>query len=264
MFFCIYQILGSALLIFLTGAFGYGEEGINRFSVLISGITGVVTAIPAVYLYKKDRARRVFGRLIPNPPGEKLKVHECGLLFFMGAGFALYVNIFVGILQMYMQDNAYQDMMRSITPGYSIWALLWWMGIVAPIAEETVFRWLMYLRLRDYMKIPGAALISAGIFGVFHGNLVQTIYAGILGAVMAYVLEMSGSLWSSVLFHMGANIFSLILTEAASRLLELEETSYAAAVNTGILVMYGILLAAAIGGIYYFKRKGRNRGYRAV
>ena len=229
-----------------------------------SGITGMITIVPAVYLYRKDRDRRVFGRLVSNPPGEKLNLGECGLLLLFGAGLAFYVNLFVGILQIFVQDNTYQNMMESITTGYSLWEMILWMGIVAPLAEETIFRWLMYLRLRDYMRIPAAAILSGVIFGVFHGNFVQIIYAGILGAVMAYILEMSGNLWSSVLLHIGANVFSLLLTEAAPKLLALEGTPYAAMANTAVLTLYGILLAAVIFGIFHFVKKGKKRGYRAI
>lgn len=264
LFLCIYQILGSAVLAFLTQMTGYGNEGFDRFSILITGITGMITIVPAVYLYRKDRDRRVLGRLVSNPPGEKLNLGECGLLLLFGAGLAFYVNLFVGILQIFVQDNTYQNMMESITTGYSLWEMILWMGIVAPLAEETIFRWLMYLRLRDYMRIPAAAILSGVIFGVFHGNFVQIIYAGILGAVMAYILEMSGNLWSSVLLHIGANVFSLLLTEAAPKLLALEGTPYAAMANTAVLTLYGILLAAVIFGIFHFVKKGKKRGYRAI
>ena len=55
-----------------------------------------------------------------------------------------------------------------------------------------------------------AAVISGLIFGIYHGNLVQAVYASLLGIVFAYILDISGCLWSSVLLHMGANIWSLI------------------------------------------------------
>lgn len=51
--------------------------------------------------------------------------------------------------------------------------MIFWMGIVAPAAEEMIFRWLIYLRLRDWLKMPVAAVISGLIFGIYHGNIVQ-------------------------------------------------------------------------------------------
>ena len=89
--------------------------------------------------------------------------------------------------------------------------MIFWMGIIAPAAEEMIFRWLIYLRLRDWLKMPVAAVISGLIFGIYHGNIVQGIYASILGTAFAWILEMSGNIYSSMLLHMGANIWSLVI-----------------------------------------------------
>lgn len=87
--------------------------------------------------------------------------------------------------------------MDQMTAGKSMWFLLICMGVIAPLAEEIVFRWLIYLRLRDYMRIGFAMVISGMIFGIYHGNLVQAVYAGILGMVFADFLEISGCLWTA-------------------------------------------------------------------
>ena len=76
-----------------------------------------------------------------------------------------------------------------------MWFLILSMGIIAPLAEEIVFRWLIYLRLRDYMRMGAAAVISGLIFGIYHGNLVQAVYASLLGIVFAYILD---DQWMSV------------------------------------------------------------------
>lgn len=263
-FFAVSQIIGGTVIAFLMNVTPYAEDVYYQYAIAVTGVTGLVTMIPAVWFYKRDRNRRVWGRLISDPPGVKMKGHEAVRLLALGAGLSLYINLVVGFLQMFMENNTYQDLMDKITVGHSIWEMILWMGIVAPIAEEMIFRWLIYLRLRDFMKIPAAVLISSVIFGVYHGNIVQAIYAGIVGAAMAYILEMSGNIWSCVFIHMGANIFSVILSEVSLKLLELQGTSYGVAANLGILIMYALLLAAVLNGIFYFVKKGHKRGYRAV
>ncbi len=252
------------MIAFLMNITPYPEMVYYHHAIAVTGVTGLVTMIPAVWFYKRDRNRRVWGRLVSDPPGVKMKMHEVVRLLAFGAGLSLYINLLVGFLQMFMENNTYQNLMDKITSGHSIWEMILWMGIVAPIAEEMIFRWLIYLRLRDFMKIPAAVGISAIIFGVYHGNVVQAIYAGIVGAVMAYILEMSGNIWSCVFIHIGANIFSVILSEVSLKLLELQRTSYGMILNLGLLVMYALLLAAVISGFSYFVKKGHKRGYRAV
>ena len=76
--------------------------------------------------------------------------------------------------------------------------MIFWMGIIAPAAEEMIFRWLIYLRLRDWLKMPVAAVISGLIFGIYHGNIVQGIYASILGTAFAWILEMEWKYFTAV------------------------------------------------------------------
>jgi hypothetical protein len=255
--FVIAEIIGGFVLAMLLAYSYRGMQIYYHLVVELTGIAGLITMIPAVYLYRKDQARREYGRLVPKPAGIDLSAKEVLWLLVMGAGLALFANMILNILQIFLQSTVYEDEMELITSGKSVWLLVFWMGIVAPIAEEMVFRWLMYLRLRDYMRVGAAALISGVIFGIYHGNLVQAIYASILGVAFAYILEMSGNLWSSVLLHIGANTASLLLEEYAVQI-----QKYLG--DIGILAAYLLLLIAVITGIRYFKVKGKERGYRAV
>lgn len=142
-----------------------------------------------------------------------------GADLFIGIGFSQFVNILVALFQNFLNYQQYQETMDEITLGKNLLILILWMGIVAPLAEM-IFRWLIYLRLRDYMKRGAAIIISAAFFGIYHMNLIQAVYAGILGAVFAYFLDITGSIWASALLHMGSNIWSLVFTEAAPWLLE--------------------------------------------
>ena len=190
---------------------GGGTEVYYDNAVLLTGIIGIVAMIPCLYFYKKDSIARKIGGLVPENTSEgKMNMGEVLLIFIMGAAFSQFANMFVALIQSFLNYQEYQETMDQITGNKSIWFLILCMGIIAPIAEEVVFRWLTYLRLRDYMKMGTAVVISGLIFGIYHGNLVQAVYASILGIVFACFLEITGNLWTSVLLHMGANIWSLV------------------------------------------------------
>ena len=74
------------------------------------------------------------------------------LLLGMGAAFSQFANMLVGILQSVLNYQEYQESMDQMMEGKQMWFLILSMGIIAPLAEEIVFRWLIYLRLRDYMR----------------------------------------------------------------------------------------------------------------
>ena len=149
----------------------------------------------------------------------------------------------------------YQNTVERMTGGKTLLSMILWIGIVAPLAEEAIFRWLVFLRFRDNLRLITAAILSGVMFGIYHGNLVQGIYASILGTVFALLLEWSGSLWGSVLLHMGANIWSLISGTAAAYIMENEERIMV----WGMLAL-GLLILTVFGMRYFYKKyTGRNR-----
>ena len=82
-----------------------------------------------------------------------------------------------------------------------------------PICEELVFRGLMFKRMRERSGFLYAAVYSALVFGLFHGNIVQMVYGFILGMLLAYMYEKYGSVKAPIVGHMVMNLFSVLATE---------------------------------------------------
>lgn len=249
--------MGLLIIDFLMRLYGRNVNVYYDNAILVTGLSGLCTIIPALYLYKKDRVRRMAGGLLPGTGKNKISVRDGAFLLILGAGCAHFFNLVVGILQIVLQSTQYQESMELMTSGKGIWMLIFWMGIVAPVSEEITFRWLIYLRLRDYLNVRRAAVISGVIFGLYHGNLLQAIYATILGIIFAYVLEATGNLFSSVLLHIGANVWSLAITEISGRLLN---SRWLNVLGMAILVLFVI----SAGLLRYFLQKGRKRNGRCI
>ena len=242
------------MLLWLAGHVGNAQERYYSYTLVITGLTGVLVMFPAVYFYRKDRIGRLIGGLT-SVEEQRLSIPEMLLLLAAGAGFAQYANVLVAILQNWI-SSSYGETMTKITSGKSLFMMIFWMGIIAPVAEEMLFRWLIYLRLRDYMRMGAAAVISGLIFGIYHGNLVQAVYAGILGMVFADFLEISGCLWSSVLLHMGANIWSLVSPDLVNWMLQ-KNPMY-------ILIMLFALILILVYGFLYFRARAKGRTKRVL
>ena len=233
-----------------------GTEAYYNNAILLTGLTGLITMIPCLYFYKKDRRARIAGGLVTGQKPKRLSIGECGLILVMGAGFAQFANMFVNMIGSFLNAEEYQETMSQLTDGKSMFFLIVCMGIIAPLAEEIVFRWLIYLRLRDYMRMGAAAVISGLIFGIYHGNLVQAVYASLLGIVFAYILDISGCLWSSVLLHMGANIWSLISPDLYTWIIARNPAA--------IMILFLILLMVMILGCFYFTKRVQGRSKRVI
>lgn len=254
--FIIAQIVSSLALVMIQ-RHGKGLDTYYKSSILLIGISGLLTMLPVLYLYRRDRVSRVVGGLVKIPGTGRGKPAEYLLLLFMGAAMAQFGNLIISIIQVFLQSSAYQETFSKVMDGKSLAETVYWMGIVAPVAEEAVFRWLVYARLRDYLRMPAAIVISGLLFGVYHGNILQFIYASMLGCLFAYFMEMTGSLYASVLLHIGANVWSLVYTEFGFWLLQSSAVSVLTVVNFVLLLML-------LGGTQYFTRAGQKRNARCV
>lgn len=118
-------------------------------------------------------------------------------------------------------------------------------GLISPLAEEAVFRGLIYNRMKRCFHMPVAMIVSALLFGCYHGNAVQAVYGSILGLLMAYTYEKYNSFRAPVLYHAVANvgIFSLTYHD---RLVNMSSGAGAA--------VAAVSLAGAGGCLWYISR----------
>jgi len=88
-------------------------------------------------------------------------------------------------------------------------------SIVAPFAEEMLFRGLIFGGLAQRLPFPVAASASGLLFATAHGlAVVAPIF--VLGVGLAYIYRRTGTLWSSVLAHGLVNAISLLLVFAGA------------------------------------------------
>lgn len=86
--------------------------------------------------------------------------------------------------------------------------------VMAPLAEELYFRALWYRGLRRFLGVGPALALSGLLFGAFHLNLGVLIPFSLVGVLLAWANEESGSLWTSIGAHAGFNGISYALTVA--------------------------------------------------
>ncbi len=87
-------------------------------------------------------------------------------------------------------------------------------GILAPLAEEIVFRGAILRTLLDMMSKKNhwvAIMISAAIFGVAHGNMAQFVNALLMGLILGWMYYRTKSLVPGILLHWVNNTVAFIL-----------------------------------------------------
>ena len=127
------------------------------------------------------------------------------------------LNILLTLTGFAQSSSGYQKVAEA-QYGVVLWAGVLLYAVISPLAEEIVFRGIIYNRMRRYLSewrpqktgkfdtATMAAVISSGIlFGVYHGNLVQGVYGGCMGILMAYMYERTHAFYIPCLFHAVAN-----------------------------------------------------------
>lgn len=145
-----------------------------------------------------------------------LKPKEAGYILILGIGACILGNNLIELSRLKELFPQVQMVTEQLyAPPFILQILS--VGIVLPIAEELVFRGMVYRRLREACAVRESILFSALLFAVFHGDVVQGIYAFALGLLMAWVYERYAALTAPVVFHIGANLCSVLLTGLAGQ-----------------------------------------------
>ena len=118
---------------------------------------------------------------------------------------AIGCNYLWSFLPFFRENEAYEAVAKH-QYSYPLWLGLLLYGLAAPLAEEVMFRGILYPIFRRTSGIIFGILLSSFLFGVFHGNVVQASYGMVMGVIMAYVYEKYGTLKAPLLFHSGANV----------------------------------------------------------
>lgn len=162
--------------------------------------------------------------------------------FLAGIGLAIgsVVNNLLGTAEVNISD---------VIIGSSILPRVLYVGIMAPIFEELIFRKLLI----DHLLVRGkffAILVSALCFGLFHGNFAQFFFATFLGLVFGYVYVKTGKIYYSMGFHFIINMTTTVVITLITMKYDLQ--SFEGMTMAGIYGMYFLVMAIA-GAVVFFK-----------
>ena len=213
------------------------------------------------------------GRLaVPADPVEKhsMKTGHFALSVFMSYAVMIVSNLMgimitflIGILKGGMVNNQLEEIATSVHP-----VVIFLFAVVcAPVIEEYVFRKLIVDRTIRYGQAT-AVVVSGLMFGLFHGNLNQFIYATALGMFLAFLYCKTGQLKVTVGIHMIVNFMGTVASTLLTEGLDMEEleeqlltNDYAAmmdfySAHMGVIVgllLYGIcVIGAVITGMVFW------------
>lgn len=161
-----------------------------------------------------------------------------------------------------IQGGTVGNPLMSYVTGENLAAQILLITVLAPLVEEYVFR----KQLIDRMGIYGgktAVLLSALLFGLFHGNFSQFFYAFGLGLAFGYIYLNTGKLRYTVIAHMCINFMGSVFGPELVRRASLDEAGITlqALQNPWLRGYLGyalLLFSAALAGLVQLCMNARN------
>jgi len=107
----------------------------------------------------------------------------------------------------------------EISPEF-FWPMIVMVVVLAPIAEEILFRGYLFSALSASLSMWATQLVTATLFGLVHG-LGHAIPIGVLSLLFGYLRQRYRSLWPSIMAHMVHNGLTVTLIVTWPGLLDL-------------------------------------------
>ena len=111
-------------------------------------------------------------------------------------------------------------------------------AVVPAFVEEFAIRGTVMQPLRRYGD-KFAILMSALVFALMHGNMLQIPFAFVAGIAIGYAVTVSGSMWVGVAIHFLNNLMSVLMQTAVDNLSNTAE-------NIAILVILAVVFTAGV------------------
>ncbi len=143
-------------------------------------------------------------------------------------------------------------LMGDVSPLMIVYAL-----ILGPICEELIFRGVTYHSAAKVMPYYWAIIVQAILFGAFHMNHLQSLYAFVLGLGLGYIMYLYDNIIITILIHMAYNIIGTVLSE----LLPVggnTPITFFMCVLFALLVTYGGVILLKKGAIIPIKNEEEN------
>lgn len=181
----------------------------SGFTTWISLIYAVASLFVFVFWYRKKIAEEQ--EQVPFPHAFNKQIVIGTLLLAAGLQYVTtYLMNFVGALRPDWM-SAYESLMQTAGITSPSMLMVVYACIIGPISEEFIFRGVTFGYAKKALPAAAAVCIQAVLFGIFHLNMIQGIYATFIGLFLGYICEAGGTIAHSVLLHIFFNLCGIFV-----------------------------------------------------
>lgn len=231
----IYTIITS-IFVFITGIQDV-SPGIDYCLMVMA----VMVAIILFYIWYKRYGRN--GILEKSDLRNIINIKNIGIYLMIGIGCQFFIAGLLTIIRPLFETlfSYYDKTISSLFVADPIIVAVY-VIILAPIIEELMLRGIMFNRLRQAIPFAAANILQAAVFGIYHWDIIQGLYAFGIGLLLGYIYERSRNLLAPIIVHMFINGAGFLLQSLG--------------LGSYINVWLAIILGAGLlfGGAYLFRK----------
>lgn len=176
------------------------NTSLSAFLYLIASV--IVIGLP--WLIKKRSTSQADIGLTRLPSWTDILITPAGLVVYLILS-SLLILLATRVLS-WVDINQVQDIgFKQLNQRYEYILAFSSLVVIAPIAEEILFRGYLYGKLRKFVPIWVAIITTSLLFGFVHGAWNLAIDTFALSVVLCLLRESTGNIWASILLHMTKN-----------------------------------------------------------
>ncbi|MDF2821522.1 MAG: hypothetical protein K0R15_1963 [Clostridiales bacterium] len=212
------------------------NNGEQQFISLIALVAAGLICIPVYYKWYRYTIRFKKHIIIK----EALSLKNLFLIFLAGISANLFIASIIELFSITKYFAGYEESISLLSDGNIILSTVL-VVIIAPICEELLNRGIVYEKIKaQFTRLP-AIIIQAAIFAIMHGNMLQIIYAFILGLLLGYIYEKYKSIYAPIFMHLLFNA-----TTKANAYIFTDKIINNNSIMVGVCLFSGIVLFLAM------------------
>ena len=242
-----YLMFGVASLIIqiiVINILGFTNHNIlNNFNAItiVSAICNYILPFPVLFYLMRKIEKQEMEKESLSLKKFLLYLSITFTLMWIGNMVGLAITSAIGSLFHTEITNPVQTLIGST----DIWLNMILISVLGPIFEEIFFRKFLIDRTIKY-GARVSIILSAVIFGFFHGNLSQFFYAFLLGGFFAYVYIRTGKIIYTIILHIIVNLMGSVVSLFVVQSVQAFTSNTYATMDLAIIVIYVLMMLAAL------------------
>jgi membrane protease YdiL (CAAX protease family) len=200
----IVQQLVYLLVDFGVSFAGVDESIVNAVIAAVIYLLSILIVIGVPWYLRRDFVTKEAMGMTRLPSWTDIFLSPVGfIIYLIGSGLLVYLAS--QVIPGFNADQTQSTGFTHLTYYSQYLVAFMTLIIVAPLAEETLFRGFLYGKLRKIMPVWVAMIITSALFGFVHGQWNVGVDVFALSLVLCGLREVTGNIWAGMLLHMIKN-----------------------------------------------------------